>query len=78
MHIGHGDIVAEQKGQALVIVLEVQALTHPGGQLVNEAEHTVVGTGMLLVPQVGLEVTAEGAALFPLHIPLPEDRKSVV
>ena len=72
LHVGHGDIVAEQKGQALVVVLEVEALTHPRGQLVDEAEHTVVGAGVLLVAQIGGEVAAEGAALFPPDVPLPD------
>ena len=72
LHVGHGDIVAEQKGQALVVVLEVEALTHSRGQLVDEAEHAVVGAGVLLVAQIGGEVAAEGAALFPLDVPLPD------
>ena len=72
LHIGHGDIVAEQKGQALVVVLEVEALTHSRGQLVDETEHTVVGAGVLLVAQIGGEVAAEGAALFPPDVPLPD------
>ena len=72
LHVGHGDIVAKQKGQALVVVLEVKALTHSRGQLVDEAEHAVVGTGVLLVAQIGGKAAAEGAALFPPDVPLPD------
>ena len=56
LHVRHGDIVAEQKGQALVVVLEVKALTHSRGQLVDEAKHAVIGAGVLLVAQIGLEI----------------------
>ena len=72
LHIGHGDVVAEQKAQPLVIILEIQALAHTGGQLVDEAEHAVVGAGMLLVAQIGGEIAAKGAALRALHVPLAD------
>ena len=72
LHIGHGDIVAEQEGQPLVVVLEVEALPHPRRELVDEAEHTVVGAGVLLVAQIGGKVTAKGAALLPPDIPFPD------
>ena len=72
LHIGHGDVVAEQKAQPLVIILEIQALAHTGGQLVDEAEHAVVGAGMLLVAQIGGEIAAKGAALRTPDIPLPD------
>ena len=72
LHVRHGDIVAEQEGETLVVVLEVKTLAHTGRQLVNEAEHAVVGAGVLLVAQIGLEVAAEGAALCTLHVPLAD------
>ena len=72
LHIGHGDVVAEQKAQPLVIILEIQTLAHTGGQLVDEAEHTVVGAGMLCIAQIGLEPAAKGTTLRPLHFPLPD------
>ena len=72
LHIGHSDVVTEQKAQPLVIILEIQALAHTRGQLVDEAEHTVVGAGMLCIAQIGLEPAAKGAALRPLHLPLPD------
>ena len=72
LHIGHGDVVAEQKAQPLVIILEIQALAHTRGQLVDEAEHAVVGAGMLLVAQIGGEIAAKGAALRAPDIPLPD------
>ena len=72
LHVRHGDIVAEQKGEPLVVVLEVKALPHSGRQLVDEAEHTVVGAGVLLVAQIGLEIAAKGAALRALHVPLAD------
>ena len=72
LHVRHGDIVAEQKGKPLVIVLEVKALAHTGGQLVDEAEHAVVGAGVLLIAQIGLEIAAKGAVLRALHIPLAD------
>ena len=66
------DVVAEQKAQPLVIILKIQALAHTRGHLVDEAEHTVVGAGMLCIAQIGLEPAAKGAALRPLHLPLPD------
>ena len=72
LHVRHGDIVAEQKGQALVVILEVKALAHTGGHLVDEAEHAVVGAGVLLVAEVGVEIAAKGAALLPADIPFPD------
>ncbi len=72
LHIGHGDIVAEQKGQPLVIIFKVQALPHTGRELIDEAEHAVIGAGVLLIAQIGLKVAPERPALCTLHVPLPD------
>ena len=72
LHVRHGDVVAEQEGQPLIVILEIQALPHTGGQLVDEAKHAVVRAGVLLVAQIGVEIAAEGAAHFALHVPLAD------
>jgi len=45
-HIGHGDIVPVQKRQPCVVVLKVQRVPQPFGQLVYKTENTMV-TAML-------------------------------
>ena len=66
--VGHGDVVAEQKGQALVVVLEIQAFAQAAGQLVDEAEHAVVVAAVLFVAQVGLEIAAQRLVLPFFHL----------
>ena len=61
--IGHSDIVAQQKGQPGVVILEIQAPAHPPGQLVDKAEHAPVGAALLGVHQIGLELQAQVLAL---------------
>ena len=57
--VGHGDEVAVEEGQAAVVVLEVEGLPHPLGELVDEAEDALVLAGVLLVHQRGLEVQTD-------------------
>ena len=78
--VRQGDVVAEQKGQALVVVLEVERFPQALGHLVDEAEHAVVRAGVLFVDQIGLKFAAEGLviALFRLQVlqlPAPLHRK---
>ena len=54
--IGHGDIIAHEKGETGVIVFEIQRRTHPFGQLVNKAKDAFVGTAALLVHEIGLKI----------------------
>ena len=72
LHVGHGDVVAKQERKALIIILKIKALPHPRRELVDEAEHAVVGAGMLLVAQIGGKIAAKGAALGALDVPLPD------
>ena len=53
------DIVAEQEGEPLVVILKIERLPHTGRQLVNKAEHTVIGAAVLFIAQIGLEVAAQ-------------------
>jgi hypothetical protein len=48
-----------QEGEAIVVVLDVQALPEPLGELVDEAELAVVVTGPHLVEQGGVDLDAE-------------------
>lgn len=57
--VGQGDVIAEQEGQAAVVVLEIQTFPHTGGHLVDEAENAFVPAGMLLVHQIGLKIQAD-------------------
>ncbi len=56
---GEGGEVPVQEGQSVVVVLEVEALPHPGRQLVDEAELAVVVTGAHLVEEGGADLDAE-------------------
>ena len=65
VQVRHRDIIAEQKRQTLVVVLEIQRLPQAAGELVDEAEHAFVAAGVLFVDEVALE-----SAPFPhKHIP---------
>ena len=61
--IGHGDIVAQQEGQTGIVVLKIQALAHALGQLIDEAEDAPVGTALLGIHQIGLELQTQILAL---------------
>ena len=57
--IGHGNIVAHQEGHPRVVVLDIQGFAHPFWQLIDKAEHTLVGTLLHLIHQVVLKIQAE-------------------
>ena len=62
--VGQRDVVAEQKGQAAVVVLEIQRLAHAGRQLVDKAEDAFVAAGMLAVHQIGFKFQPQLFVLF--------------
>ena len=62
------DIVAEKEAQTLVVIFKIERFAHAGRQLVDEAEHTMVGTAVLFVAQVGLEVAAQRLILTFFHL----------
>ena len=53
--IGKGDVIAEKKGKAGIVVLKIKRRTKAFGQLIDEAENALVFAGMLLVHKVGVE-----------------------
>ena len=53
--VRQGDVVAEQEGQAAVVVLEVERLAQSRRELVDEAKHALVAAGALLIHEIGLE-----------------------
>ena len=53
------NIVALQKAQSEVIILEVQCFTHTLRKLIYEAEHTVILTVLLAVHKIGLKIKSE-------------------
>ena len=57
--------VAEQEREPLVVILKVERLPHTGRQLVNKAEHTVIGAAVLFVAQIGLETGGAYAGEVP-------------
>ena len=59
VQVRQGDIVAEQKGKALVVVLEIERLAQALRQLVDEAEHAFVPAGALPVHKVALKFQAQ-------------------
>ena len=48
-HIGKGYVIAVDKGQTRVVVLEVDRLSHSLWILVDKAKYTAVLTGMLFI-----------------------------
>ena len=63
--VGEGHIVAQQEGQAVVVVLEVEGVPQAFGHLIHEAEHAVVGTPVGVIHQVGLELQPQ---VLPLRL----------
>ena len=69
---GEGGEVPVEKGEPVVVVLQVEALAHPLGQLVDEAERAVVVAGAHPVEHRARELDAERRALglVDVHDPL--------
>ena len=63
--IGQRGIVAQQKAEPLVIVLDIQGRPHIGRHLIHEAEQTVVGAPVHLVHQVGGKIQSQ---ILPLRL----------
>ena len=51
LEIGQGHVVAVQKGEAIVVILEIERLSHAAWELIDKAKDATVGTGMLFVHQ---------------------------
>ena len=60
--VGQRDVVPVQERQPEVVVLDVEALAHPARQLVDEAEHALVGAGGDLATAWGAGARARGRA----------------
>ena len=54
--VGEGDVVAQQKAQPGIVILEVQRGAHTRRHLVHKAEQAVIGTGAHFVHQIRVEV----------------------
>ena len=74
LHLALGEVrerhvVAHEKAQTRVIVLEIQRRTHTRRHLVDEAEHAVVGARVGIVHEVGLKIQPQLAAerLYDVH-----------
>ena len=65
LQVGERDVVAVQERQPEVIVLDVESLAHPLRQLVDEAEHALVGAGGDLPGPRRLQLEAELVARPP-------------
>ena len=63
--IGQGGIVAQQKAEPFVVVLDIQGRPHIGRHLIHEAEQTVVGAPVHLVHQVGGKIQSQ---ILPLRL----------
>ena len=59
VEVGQRDVVPVQERQAEVVVLDVEALAHAARQLMDEAEHALVGAGGDLAGPRRLELDAE-------------------
>ena len=58
-HVGEGDIAAEQKAHAAVVILEVQRFPHPLRELIDKAEDAFIGAAVLPVHQVILKLQSQ-------------------
>ena len=54
-NIGESYIISEEKGQARVIVLKIQAFAHSLRKLVNKAENAFVFAVLLLIHKIGFK-----------------------
>ena len=63
--VGQRGIVAQQKAQALIIVLDIQGWAHIGRHLVYKTEQAVVGALVHLIHQIGLKIQAQ---ILPLRL----------
>ena len=66
--VGERDIIAEQKGQSAVVILEIQALTHPPGELIDKAEDALIAAGLLLIHQISIEFQSQLLILGLAHL----------
>lgn len=57
--VGHGDIVAHNKGEPPVVVLDIEGFAQSFGQLLHKAEHAVVAALPRTAHQAGLKVQAQ-------------------
>ena len=51
--------VAEQKGEAVVVIFKIDALSHSGRVLVDKAEDAVVAAAALLIHKVGFKLQTQ-------------------
>ena len=66
--VGERDIIAEQKGQTAVVILEIQALAHPLGKLIDKAENALIAAGSLLIHQIGVKFQTQLLILGLTHL----------
>ena len=71
-----GGEVAVEEGQPIVVILEVEALPHALGQLVDEAELAVVVAGADLVEHGGVDSGTQWLAGVLRHANPPIDRST--
>ena len=50
--VGQGNIIAEQKRHAAVVILKIERIAHTGRHLIDETKHAFVFAGMLPVHQI--------------------------
>ena len=55
-HIGKGDVVSVNEGEAGVVILEIEGVTEPLGVLVDEAEDAAVLAGVLFIHQGSFKI----------------------
>ena len=51
-HVGEGDIAAEQKAHAAVVIFEVEGFPHTLGKLIDKAEHAFIGAVVLPIHEI--------------------------
>ncbi len=65
--VGEGDIAAKQEGHTAVVVLYIEGIPQPPGQLVHKAEDALVAAGVLPVHQVGFKLQPQVVVLPLAH-----------
>ena len=61
--VRQGDIISQQEAETGIVVLKIHGFAHALGELVDEAEHAVVGAGAGRVHQIALKLQPQIAAL---------------
>ena len=70
-HICQRDVISLQEGESGIIIFKIKCLSHSFRHLVDEAEHTFISAGTILVHQPLLKLDAQIFLIVLLNLQLP-------